>query len=55
MNKSDYKNSKKRLTLLLVQLSILVYTLVRGNEEAQILAALLLPMMIMSLMTWRNE
>jgi len=50
-----YKNSKKRLMLILVQLAIIMYTLFNGDYEAKILATMLVPLWIKSAMSWRSE
>jgi len=55
MSRSNYKNSKKRLVLLLVQLAIIVYTVMNGTYEAKLLAALISPLWLAAAMSWRSN
>ncbi len=55
MNREEYKHSKIRLTLLLVQFAVIVYTIVNGDEEAKLLALLVLPMWLIATKTWIKE
>lgn len=48
----NYKNSKRRLALLLVQFTAIVYTIISGDETAKILGFLLLPLILYSFKTW---
>lgn len=50
-----YKNSKKRLLLLLTQLVILMYTFNNGDEEARLLAMLVSPLWIIAALSWRKH
>jgi hypothetical protein len=51
----NYKNSKKRLILLLAQLLIIMYTLFNGDETARLLTCFLIPLWIKTATTWRSE
>ena len=51
----SYKNSKVRLVLLLVQIAIIGYTIIQGDDTAKLLALLLLPFWYIAVATWRNE
>ena len=53
--KTKYKNSNLRLALLLVQFSVIVYTLIEGDETARILAGLILGMWILAAKSWMEE
>ena len=50
-----YKNSKKRLILLLAQLAIIMYTLYNGDETARLLSCFLIPLWVKAAMSWRSE
>lgn len=50
-----YKNSKKRLLLLLVQILVICYTIVEGHTDAKILAMLLLPIWFIAFDSWRKK
>lgn len=52
MNREEYKSSNVRLTLLLVQFAIIVYTIMNGDTEARLLAILVLPLWIINIGTW---
>jgi len=52
---SNYKNSKKRFALLLLQLAGIVYILSHGNYEAKLLAAMISPLWLIAAISWRSE
>jgi hypothetical protein len=54
---NSYKNSKARLFLILLQTLAICYTIFRegADEDAQILAVLLLPMSYMAFKSWRDK
>lgn len=54
---NSYKNSKARLFLILLQTLAICYTIFRegADQDAQILAILLLPMSYISFKDWRTK
>ena len=50
-----YKKSKKRLALLLAQFAIILYTIVKGDETATILAVLLVPIWAAAYISWMED
>jgi len=55
MKSNNYLHSKKRFALLLAQLSIIMYTIARGDDTAAILAGALLPLWILAYVNWQGE
>jgi hypothetical protein len=50
-----YKKSKKRLALLLAQFAIILYTIVKGDTTATILAVLLVPIWAAAYISWMED
>ena len=49
------KNSNLRLTLLLAQFYVIVYTLIEGDETAKYLALMVLTLWFWAAKTWMEE
>jgi hypothetical protein len=51
----NYRKSKKRLILVLVNLLLILYNIYIGDAQARVLAAFLLPMVWLSYEDWREQ
>ena len=51
----NYRKSKKRLVIILVNLLLILYNGYIGDFETRVLGALLLPMVWLSFEDWREQ